>query len=50
MRESTFKQPLPSELQSKATQGHDAEGNAIAGKYTFTLKKPQQAYGPHQAI
>lgn len=33
MRDSTFKQPLPSELQSKATEGHDAEGNAIAGKY-----------------
>ena len=33
MRDSTFKQPLPSELQSKATEGHDAEGNAIAEKY-----------------
>lgn len=33
MRDSTFKQPLPLELQSKATQGHDAEGNVIAGKY-----------------
>ena len=33
MKASTFKQPLPKELQSKATAGHDLDGNVIDGKW-----------------
>ena len=33
MRDSTFKQPLPVELQSRATQGYDTKGNVIVGRY-----------------
>ena len=33
MKVSTFKQPLPKELQSKATAGHDLDGNVIDGKW-----------------
>ena len=34
MNNSTFKQPLPLVLQSKAIAGHDADGKVIAGKYS----------------
>ncbi len=35
MTNSTFKQPLPSELQSKSTQAHDANGNEITENFAY---------------